>query len=79
MPNKSISGWTQVPIVAANLISIHYDRLNSTGSQCNLIVVYEVKDDTGAVRLQKTYSQQVGAYPIAVATIVSSLNTVEGT
>jgi len=79
LPNKTISGWTQVPVVAANLQVLHYERLNPTGSACNLTVTYEVKDDTGAVRLVKSYSQQVGAYPVAVATIVSSINTVEGT
>lgn len=79
MPNKTIPGFTQVPVVAANLLSIHYDRLNPTGTANNLTVVYEVKDDAGVVRAVKTNTQQVAGYPISAANILNSINGVEGT
>lgn len=79
MPNKTVSGYTQVPVVAANLQSIHYDRLNAAGSANNLTVSYEVKDDTGAVRAVRTLTQQVASYPITAAAVVAAINTQEGT
>ena len=79
MPNKAVPGFTQVPVVAANLRSLFYERLNDTGTQCNLSVVYEVKDDAGVVRAIREDRRQVGAYPVAVNTIVSTINSVEGT
>lgn len=79
MPNKVVAAWTQVPIVAANLLSIHYDRLNVGGTSNNMTVVYEVKDDTGAVRAVRSLTQQVASYPITAAAIVAAINTAEGT
>jgi hypothetical protein len=79
MPNKAVSGWTQVPVTAAMLQSIRYDRLNPTGTQNNLTVTYEIQDSLGAVRQIATLSQQVASYPISVANILSSINTAQGT
>jgi hypothetical protein len=79
MPNKTVAAWTQVPVVAADLLSIHYDRLNPTGTANNLTVTYEIKDNGGTVRQVATLSQQVASYPISVATILSSINTAQGT
>jgi hypothetical protein len=79
MPNKAVAAWTQVPVVAANLLSIHYDRLNPTGSANNMTVVYEVKDDAGAVRAVRSLTQQVASYPITAANIVAAVNAAEGT
>lgn len=79
MPNKAVSAWTQVPVTAAMLLSIHYDRLNATGTQNNLTVTYEVQDSTGAVRQIATLTQQVASYPISVANILSSVNATQGT
>lgn len=79
MPNKTVPGFTQVPIVAANLLQIQYDRLNPTGTANNLTATYEVKDDTGAVRATRSLTQQVASYPITAAAIVASINAAEGT
>jgi hypothetical protein len=79
MPNKTVASWTQVPVTAAMIQSVHYDRLNSAGSQNQMTVVYEIQDNVGAVRQIASISQQVGSYPISVATILSSLNTAQGT
>jgi hypothetical protein len=79
MPSKAVAGWTQVPVTSAMIQSIHYDRLNSGGTQNQLTVTYEIQDNTGAVRQIATLTQQVGSYPISVATILSSINTVQGT
>lgn len=79
MPNKTVPGFTQLPVVAANLLSIHYARLNPTGTANDMTVVYEVKDDGGVVRLVKTLTQQVASYPVSVANILSAINAAEGT
>lgn len=79
MANKAVPGWTQVPVTADMLQKITYDRLNATGTQNNLTVDYEIRDTLGAVRQIATLSQQVGSYPISIAAILSSINTVQGT
>lgn len=79
MANKSVPGWTQVPVTANEIASIHYDRLNAGGTQNQLTVVYDIKDSLGAVRQQGTLSQQVGSYPVSVAAILTSINTAQGT
>lgn len=79
MANKSVSGYTQVPVVGADILSIRYQRLNETGTVNQLTVVYNVKDDQGAIRQIATYSAQVASYPISAATIISALNTQQGT
>lgn len=79
MANKAVAGWTQVPVTASMLQSIHYDRLNGGGTQNNLTVSYEIQDSTGVVRQLATLSQQVGAYPISVAAILASINAAQGT
>jgi len=79
MPNKTVASWTQVPVTAAELLSIHYDRLNGGGTANNLTVAYEVKDNAGVVRQIATLSQQVGTYPVSAAAILSSINTAQGT
>lgn len=68
-----------MPVTAAMLISIRYDRLNSGGTQNNLTVVYEIQDSIGTVRQTASLTQQVGTYPISIAAILSSINTVQGT
>lgn len=77
MPSKSVAGWTQVPVVAADLMEIRYTRLDSSTNQ--ILVTYEVKDSLGAVRQIATLSQQVGTYPVSAAAILSSINTAQGT
>jgi len=77
--NKSVAGWTQVPVTAPDLLAIHYERLNAAGSANNLTVTYEIKDSAGAVRQVATLTQQVASYPISVAAILSSINTAQGT
>jgi hypothetical protein len=59
-------------------MEIRYTRLNA-GSANQLMVTYEVKDSTGAVRQLATLSQQVGTYPVSVAAILVSINTAQGT
>lgn len=79
MPNKAVAGWTQVPATAADLISIHYDRLNAGATANQITVTYEIRDSLGAVRGTATLSQQVASYPIAAAAILSSINATQGT
>jgi len=79
MANKAVPGWTQVPVTAAEITSIRYDRLNSTGTQNQVTVVYDIKDSLGAIRQQGTLSQQVGSYPVTIAAILASINTAQGT
>lgn len=79
MANKAVAGWTQVPVTAAMITSIHYDRLNLAGTANQLTVSYEIQDSLGAIRQTATLSQQVTSYPIAIATILASINTAQGT
>lgn len=79
MPNRAVPGWTQVPVAAKDIQSIHYDRWNAAGTQNQLTVTYEVLDSTGAVRAVHTLSQAVASYPISIANILSSINTERGT
>ena len=79
MPNKAVAGWTQVPVTASELMSIHYERLNSGGTANNLTVTYEIKDSLGSVRQIATLTQQVASYPVAASAILTSINTAQGT
>ncbi len=79
MPNITIPGYTQVVVVAADITSLHFDRLNDLGTSLNLTVTFQVKDSLGAVRGVKTIQQQVGAYPVALAAILAACNTANGT
>ena len=79
MPNKTVASWTQVPVSVSEIVSIHYDRLNAGGTANNLTVIYEIKDSLGAVRQIASLTQQVASYPIAIATILASINTAQGT
>jgi len=79
MPNKSVPGWTQVPVTASEITSIHYDRIASDGSSNQLTVAYQIKDNLAAVRQTATLTQVVGTYPVAVATILAAINTAQGT
>ena len=75
MPTKSVS-WTQQPILATDLQSIHYDR---TASGYSATVVYEVRDQLGAIRFVKSLSQAVASYPSTLTAILAAINTAEGT
>lgn len=80
MPNKTVPGFIQVPVVAANLLEIRYVRLNPIGTVNNMTVVYEVKNDAGVVMAPaKTLTQQVASYPISAANILAAINAAEGT
>lgn len=79
MPNRSVPGWTQVPVVAADMVRITYDRLNAAGTSCQLTVAYEIKDNLGALRQSLLHTQQVGAYPVTLAAILAAINTAQGT
>lgn len=79
MPNKTIAGWTQVPVTAGEILSLHYDRLAASGSTNQLTAVYEIKDSGGTVRQTASLSQQVGNYPVAIGTILASINSAQGT
>lgn len=79
MPSVPVAAWTKVPVVAADLLSIHYDRLNATGSQTQITVVFEIKDSTGGVRGTTQISQQTTAYPVSLAAVLVACNTANGT
>lgn len=79
MPSVAVPGWTKVPVVAADLLSIHYDRLNATGSQTQITVVFEIKDSLGDFRGTKQISQQTTAYPVSLAAVLAACNAANGT
>ena len=79
MPNKAVAGWTQVPIVAADILEVTHRRLNDAGTITDVLVTYQVKDSLGAVRFTTSLSFQGGSYPVSGATILSSCNTAQGT
>lgn len=79
MPNKAVAGWTQIPVTAGDILAIHYDRLAVGGSANQLTAVYEIKDSVGTVRQTASLSQQVGSYPVAIGTILASINSAQGT
>lgn len=79
MPNKAVPGWTQVPVAAGDLLEINYSRTASGSAACSVTAKYEIKDTLGAVRAIATYSAQAVTYPISLATILSTLNTAQGT
>jgi len=79
MPNVAVAGWTKVPVVAADLLSIHYDRLNAAGSQNQITVIFEIKDSLGGVRGTTTVSQQTSAYPVSLTAVLAACNTANGT
>ena len=77
MPNKTVASWTEVPLVAADILTAHYER---TGAGVYaLAVTYEVKDSLGATRSIGSLSQVGVAYPVSAAAMVSAINTAKGT
>jgi hypothetical protein len=79
MPNKSVPGYTQVPVVAADILRVVHDRLNAAGTITQVTVDYQVRDDASAVRDINSISFQSGAYPASGASIIAACNTAEGT
>ena len=79
MPNKSVPGWTQVPVAAADLVEIKYARTAPGSATCSASVTYEVKDDQGAVRFRAEYATTGVTYPVSLAAILSAINTAQGT
>lgn len=76
MPNKAIPGFTQVPIVAADILSVHHDR---AAVAINVLIVYQVKDDQGTVRGQRRLLTTTANYPLSGAAALAACNTAEGT
>lgn len=77
MPTKSVS-WTQQPVVAADLQSVHFDRV-SGGTSFTATGVYEVRDQTNAIRYVKSLSAAVSSWPANLNAILAAINTAEGT
>jgi hypothetical protein len=79
MPNVAVAGYTKVPVVAADLLQIRYDRLNASGSSTQITVQFEIKDSVGGVRGTTTISQQTTAYPVSLAAVLAACNAANGT
>jgi len=79
MPNKSVAGYTQVPVQGGDVLSVHYDRTPS--NTMSLLALYEIKDNGGVVRGVHQIVQTglaVGAFLTGVA-LLAACNTAEGT
>lgn len=79
MPNKSVPGYTQVPVVASDILRVAHERLNAAGTITQVTVDYQVRDDQGTVRDINSLSFQGGSYPASGASIISACNAAEGT
>jgi hypothetical protein len=79
MPNKNVPGYTQVPVVAADILRVTHDRLNAAGTVTQVTVDYQVRDDGDVVRDQNSVSFQAGSYPTSGASIIAACNSAEGT
>jgi hypothetical protein len=80
MPNKTVPGFTQVPVAAKDILSESHLKLVDDGSVTQVTVTYQVRDNGGVVRatgLQVSF--QAGAYPTPAATLLAACNTKEGT
>jgi len=80
MPTKAIS-WTQQPVLQTDIQSLHVDRQNG-GTSYRVTIVYEVRDETAAIRFTKTIATTVASWPAAAAsttTILAAINAAEGT
>lgn len=79
MPNKSVPGYTQVPVAAGDILGVKHDRLNEAGTVTQVTIDYQVRDSLGAVRDVNSVSFQAGAYPVSGASIIAACNAAEGT
>lgn len=79
MPNKVVPGYTQVPVVASDILGVKHDRLNDAGTVTQVTIDYQVRDNQGVVRDQRAVSFQAGSYPTSGASILSACNAAEGT
>lgn len=79
MPNKAISGYTQVPVAAADILQVTHTRLNAAGTTTDVSVTYQVRDTLNAVRFTATLTFQGGAYPTTGAAILAACNAAQGT
>jgi hypothetical protein len=79
MPNRSVAGYTQVPVAASDILRVVHDRLNAAGTVTQVTVDYQVRDDTSTVRFQTSLGFQSGAYPASGASIVAACNAAQGT
>ena len=80
MPNKTVLGYTQVPVAAKDILSVTHDRANDAGTATTVTVRYQVRDDSDVVRNgNRVINFTGGAYPVTGATILSNCNANEGT
>jgi hypothetical protein len=79
MPSKLVAGYTQVPVVAADILRVTHDRLNDAGTVTQVTVDYQVRDDASVVRDVNSVSFQAGSYPTSGASIIAACNSAEGT
>lgn len=79
MPNKAVSGFTQVPVAAKDIVRVTHDRLNAAGTQTNVTVDYQFRDDADVVRGAARITFQSGAYPATGASILAAANAAQGT
>jgi hypothetical protein len=79
VPNKSVAGYTQIPVVGGDITRVVHDRLNEAGTITQVTADYQFKDDQGAVRGTATVSFQSGAYPATPASLIAACNAQQGT
>ena len=79
MPNKAIAGWTQVPIIAKDILKESHERANDAGTATQVTVHYQIRDTLDVVRGHGTTSFQSGSYPTSGAVLLAACNTEEGT
>lgn len=78
MPNKSVPGYTQVPVIGNDILNVNHSR-SEAGATINVDIVYIVRDDQGAERGRNSTSMTTATYPASGASVLSQCNTAEGT
>ena len=80
MPTKSVPGYTQQPVLGSDFIQLTFQRQNG---QLNYSAVYEVRDETGAIRFTDaaTGTTTVGSalHATFASGLLSAANVKQGT
>jgi hypothetical protein len=79
MPNRSVAGYTQVPVAAEDILTVLHRRLNAAGTQTDVSVQYQFRDSLSAVRGTAQLTFQSGPYPASGASIIAACNAAQGT
>lgn len=78
MANKVVPSFTQVPVVANDVMAVYHSRTTS-GATIDVTIEYLIRDDANVIRGRNTARTTTATYPLSGANALAACNTAEGT